>query len=107
MSVANAEIDAAIIDMAEVDYLDLWSIARMLEAEFGDALGSDPNDIALDAIERLLRAGRLRAGELVPPGEFEPWSDDSERSIHVIRGRAGRLLRKPGVGEIGWFELVD
>ncbi len=107
MSVANAQIDEAIVDMAGVDYLDLWSIARMLEGEFGDALDGDAKDIALDAVERLLRAGTLRAGELVPPGEFEPWRDDAEHSIRVIRERVTDLGRKPDVGEIGWFELVD
>jgi hypothetical protein len=107
MSVTNAQVDEAIVDMAGVDYLDLWSIARMLECEFGDALGGDARDIALGAVERLLRAGTLRAGELVPPGEFEPWCDDAEDSIRVVRERAAGLGRAPSVGEIGWFELVD
>ena len=107
MSVAKAQIDEAIVDMATVDYLDLWSIARMLKAEFGGALDRNPEDIALEALERLLRAGRLRAGTLHPPGEFEPSSEDPERSIQAIRERARSLDRPPGVGEVGWFELVD
>ena len=107
MSITNRKIDEAIVDLASVDYVDLWAIARVLDAEFGDALAADPVDVALDAVERLLRHGKLRAGDLVPPGEFEPWEEGVDGSIDVVRKRASGLGRMPQAGEVGWFELVD
>lgn len=107
MRVEKLQIDAVLVDLAGVDYLDLWAVARVLDREFGAALDDDPEEVALEAIERLVRDGTLRAGDLVPPGEFEPWDRDAEESIRVIRQRAARREGAVGVGEVGWFSLAE
>jgi hypothetical protein len=105
--VAREQVDDAILDLAQIDYLDLWAITRLLVAEFGPDLGGDPTDVALGAVERLLARGSLRAGDLVPPGEFEPWSENPSQAIGLIRKRAADLKHPLTVGEVAWFALVD
>lgn len=107
MSVTSDQIDAAAIEVGEVDYLDLWAVARLLAARFGDELGDDVTAVALRAVERLLDGGVLRAGDLVPPGEFEPWTDQGEVATREVRVRAARLEGPLNVGDVGWFELVE
>lgn len=106
MSVASREIDNAVVNVAEIDYLDLWAVARLLEARFADELGADAIEVALDSVERLVTDGVLRAGDLVPPGEFEAWPEQGGVAIRVIRERADALQTALNVGDVGWFELV-
>jgi hypothetical protein len=106
MSVTSRKIDHAVLKLAEVDYLDLWAIARLLVAEFGEELEDDPTALAVEAAERLLAAGSLRAGDLVSPGEFEAWQADTATAIRAIRKRLADLHRPLNVGDVGWFELV-
>ena len=106
MSATNEQIDAAILDVGRVDYLDLWSVTRLLSARFGTDTGDDVGGVALRAVERLLEAGILRAGELIPPGEFEPWPEQGEVAIREVRERAARIEGPLNVGDVGWFEVV-
>jgi hypothetical protein len=107
MSVTNEQIDAAVIEVGKVDYLDLWAVERLLQARFGADLDDDATGVALRAVERLLGDGVLRAGDLVPPGEFEPWTQQGELAIREVRERAARVEGALNVGDVGWFELVE
>ena len=101
------EIDLSILEAGTVDYLDVWYMSSIIE----DVLVTTEHEAVMRetvaAIERLLSIGRLEAGRLVPPGEFEPWPVSDARAAPEIR-RAVEALgdRPPQVGEIAWFRVV-
>ncbi len=103
----SEKIDEAVVDLGRVDYLDLWAICRLLEAEFGARAATKSAELALEAVERLLQQGRLRAGDLVPPGEFVPWPHDPATAIGIIRKRFEALDHTLGVGDVAWFEVPE
>jgi hypothetical protein len=75
MSSAEAErLKAEILRAAEVDYLDVWFIVGLAQELLGVDDLAGATEIAVDALKKLLTSGALRAGDLVPPGEFVPWT---------------------------------
>ena len=107
MSVTSDQIDLTVLRLAEVDYLDLWAIMRLLIAEFGKEIGHDPTAVAMASVGRLVASGSLEVGDLVPPGEFEPWASGADDSLAVIRRRLAELDRPLNVGDVGWFARVE
>ncbi|HEY4097098.1 MAG TPA: hypothetical protein VGM33_16370 [Baekduia sp.] len=101
------QIDDEVLTLAQVDYLDLWMIARVLTATFGDDLPGDAPTVALEAVERLVLAGALRVGGLVFPGEFVASPDGPATAMAAIRRRFADIAGPLGVGDVGWFALVE
>ena len=104
----NERVDEAILQAASVDYLDLWFITHVVEDVLGEAQ-EEPliRKTALDAIERLIRAERLRVGDLRPPGEFEAWTLDPTTALERIDRELAALNRPLGVGDVAWFEVPE
>ncbi len=102
----ESAIDDAVIAAAANDYLDVWSITWLAETVVGDLPPTDLNNVALEAIRRLVGAGRLRAGHLVPPGEFVACPEGQEAALRKIAAALEDLDRRPDVAEIAYFELV-
>jgi hypothetical protein len=102
----DTKIDEAIVRAGSVDYLDLWFVTRLIAELLGESDQITVREVALDAIERLARAGRVRVGDLVPPGEFIPWGVDIDAAVHRVRREAHDLDRPLNVGDIAWLEVL-
>jgi hypothetical protein len=99
-------IDDAIVRAGEVDYLDVWFIAGLAADVAGTADRNEAAIFALEAIHRLLQSGMLRAGELTPPGEFIPWSEQDPAHVYrQVRHRWEALNRPLAVGDVAWFRV--
>ena len=106
MSAADRDrLEAAIVDAGAVDYLDFWFITRLAQSEIGPRPQEEIREVALQAIHHLLSSGALRAGDLEPPGEFVPWSEDPAKSFDRIQARVRGLDRDLQVGDVAWFEV--
>jgi hypothetical protein len=101
------EVDRAILRAASADYLDLWFVSCVVADVLRTHEDSRVREATLDAVERLLRAKRLRAGALRPPGEFEPWPLDVTSAVTRIRREYAQLDRRLGVGDVAWFEAPE
>jgi hypothetical protein len=108
MSTAEIE-DAkdAILRAGAVDYLDVWFISGLVQDVLHLDAAAAALEISVDAIEQLLREGKLRPGDLVPPGEFVPWARSPDDAIALIRHRINMLGHAPRVGDIAWFERTS
>jgi Immunity protein 27 len=107
MSITTQQIDGEVLTLAQVDYLDLWVITRVLTATFGDDLPGDAPTVALEAVERLVLAGALQVGGLVYPGEFVASPEDPATAMAGIRQQFGDFAGPLDVGAVGWFALVE
>jgi hypothetical protein len=108
MSAASRdEVERAILRAGLVDYLDFWFITHVVEDVLATRDATLVREAALAAIARLLRAQRLRAGDLRPPGEFEAWTLDSASALERIRNELANLDHPLGVGDVAWFEVPE
>lgn len=101
------QLESAILDAGSVDYLDVWFISRLATQELGPRQRDQLQELVLAAIEHLLESGRVRAGDLVTPGEFVPWPSDAAEAFERVRSEFTALNRDLRVGDIAWFEVPE
>lgn len=108
MSAAYSEkIDDAILRAGAVDYLDLWFVSSLVQDVLGEAEEPSVISTTLETVDRLLQRRWMRAGELRPPGEFEPWPLTPSEAVERI-GRELQALERPlSVGDVVWFEIPE
>ena len=106
-AVSEREIDDAILNAGSVDYLDFWFLTHVVDEVLDLTDTPRAEEAALAAVARLLQAGRLRAGDLVPPGEFRPWQLDAAGALERIRRELEALDHPLGVGDVAWFEVPE
>jgi len=104
---AKRTIEEWILDDASSDYLDFWIIWVIVTRVIPGLVEAEIRSTALDSIVRLLEHERLRAGELVPPGEFVAWPIPTAEAIRRIRVRVSSLQGPPQPGDVAYFELRD
>lgn len=103
---ADSEIlRSAILRAGREDYLDLWFISRLARHELGDRPQEEINEIIFATIDDLLGAGLVAAGDLVPPGEFDPWQVTADKASERIRSRFTTLQRALQVGDVVWLKV--
>jgi hypothetical protein len=100
-------IDAEILAVGSVDYLDVWFIAGTVKRLVPAADEDEVRELCLDALERLMESGRVEAGDLHPPGEFSPWPFDVNEAMERIKTEWEELDRPLQPGDIAWFEVVE
>lgn len=100
-------LESAILDAGKVDYLDVWFISRLAQQEFRALDRGELRNLVLAALEHLLRSEQLRAGDLVSPGEFVPWTLAPEESYDRVRTQITALHRDLKVGDVAWFEVPE
>jgi hypothetical protein len=99
-------IDMEILAVGSVDYLDIWFIAGTIKHVVPNADDQQVRELTIEALARLLKNGRLEAGDLYPPGEFSAWPSDAEESIQRIRDEWNGLDHPLQPGDIAWFQVV-
>jgi hypothetical protein len=100
-------IDAEILQAGSVDYLDIWFISGSIRRWLAPHADEERiKALVLDSLRRLLASGRIRAGELYPPGEFSPWPFDTEEAIATVREAWDKIDRPLQPGDIAYFEVV-
>jgi hypothetical protein len=92
--------------LGQTDYLDLWIITRNARRLLGDEDDEVIRRVVLDVLEELLTNGELVAGELFPPGEFDPWPVDPSEAVARIRSGWDGLERPIQVGDVAWFRVI-
>jgi hypothetical protein len=99
------EIESAILAAGSVDYLDVWFVSGVV-ADHARRMSTDElHDVTLEVLSDLVQAGRLRAGDLEPPGEFVPWPETPAVAAARIREGLRALTGDLGPGDVAWFEV--
>src|SRR6266540_4042858 len=99
MTTPNPELlDDEILAAGSVDYLDLWFITNIVRRLTPSSDENDIRRISIETLERLLESGRVRAGDLYPPGDFSPWPFETSEALERIRHELDELHRdlQPG-----------
>jgi len=101
------QIEREILDLGSIDYLDVWFISRAVR-RLGLATGHEEvRELCLAALARLLRSGRLEAGDLIPPGEFARWQVPYADAIDRVRKEWEALDRPLQPGDIAWLQVPE
>lgn len=101
-----AALQREILKFGGIDYVDLWTIHRLARGVVPTANDSDLQDVILDAIKNLMLSGKLEAGELYPPGEFEAWPMGTTEALRRVREGWTRLDKPLNVGDVAWFHVL-
>jgi hypothetical protein len=102
----DLRIDSQILRAGAVDFLDVWFINGLVAETAGVDAESEAPNLTLQAIRRLLLSGRLRAGDLEPPGEFVAWDATPDDAFERVRERWRSLGRSLAVGDVAWFRAT-
>jgi hypothetical protein len=82
----------------------LWWIADdVREALPGDSSEEDVRREALAFIRDLLSRTSVRASDVLPGGEFVPWSGSIGEQLDRIEAAWANLGRQPNIGDVVWF----
>lgn len=100
-------LEDEILAVGTVDYLDVWFITTIARRLHPSAHDGEVRRIVARAVERLLRSGRIRAGDLYPPGEFDPWPFETDEAIHRIHHELAHAAEPLAPGDIAWFEILE
>ena len=103
-AVNTEALEKEILLYVEDDYLNLHlAVEGMAKELYPRAWRRERFELVLRAAENLIRAGKLEAGELYPPGEFAAWPYEPDEAIERIRREWAQLDRPFNVGDIAWF----
>src|SRR4051812_29942096 len=97
------EAKRAWVDESETSDLGLWWIADDVRELMPGASEEEVCRETLRALLPLLRAGTLRAGDMLPTGRFSAWQAPIEEQLARIEAEWIQLGREPIIGEIVWF----
>ena len=102
----HAELTENIRALGQTDYLDVWIITRNARRLLRNEDEKVIKRVVLEVLQELLMKGELAAGELFPPGEFDPWPVEASEAMARIRARWDNLERPIQVGDVAWFRLT-
>lgn len=101
------DIKRELIRSAEEDYLDLASVAGMVEEAFGLNHERKVFLYTTSTLSDLHHHGFLRAGIPTADGGFRPWDRGPKDALSLIEHEWSALHRRPALGEIVWFDATD